>query len=107
MRLEISTVSRKTPLDGKLAISDSTADRLTSLGATVPVRLEGAAAAAGHAGIATLTDMECTCAKSRTTGVHIHRFLQSDLFRALPVDQRVALDFDPSGIVLVHPAEQE
>jgi len=86
--IEQCTVSRKTPLDGKLEISASAAERLGSLGDDFPVRT-----GTGE-GRARLHAMSCTCAKSASTGQHVHHFVESDILRALEpgTDVRVELD---------------
>lgn len=88
MLIEQRTVSRKTPLDGKLEISARAAEQLASLGATFPLRTSGGE------GSARLHEMSCTCAKAATTGQHLHHFVESDILRALEpgTDVRVELD---------------
>lgn len=88
MLIEHRIVSRKTPLDGRLEISESTAARLEPLGTTFPVHT---ARAAGEARLHTMT---CTCAKSATTGQHVHHFVESDVLRALEPGSSVRLELD-------------
>jgi hypothetical protein len=78
------TVSRKTPLDGKLEVSDAAATRLTSLGETFVVRLGGVAAAG------TVESMACHCARAAGAG-HVHHFLVSDVTRSLEPGREVAV----------------
>lgn len=87
MLLELRTVSRKTPRDGKLEISAATAHRLAVLGAELAVQMGGVR------GAGALISMPCTCAKS-ADGAHVHHFLQSELFRALAPEMPVQLHFD-------------
>ena len=86
MLLELRTVSRKTPGDGKLEVTAATAQRLSTLGSTLPVLVGDA-----H-GAAVMSELACTCAKAG--GAHVHHFLQSDLFRAFVPDMRVRLELD-------------
>ena len=88
MLIERRTVSRKTPLDGKLEISESAAELLASLGANFVLRTSDGE------GSARLHEMRCTCAKAASAGEHRHHFVESDLLRALEpgTDVRVELD---------------
>jgi hypothetical protein len=88
MLIEQRTVSRKTPLDGRLEISESTALHLESLGETFWVRT------AHGDGEARLHAMTCTCAKSERTGQHVHHFVESDVLRALEPGASVRLELD-------------
>jgi hypothetical protein len=85
------TVSRKTPLDGRLEVSDAAVARLTSLGDKFVVRL-GDVAVAG-----TVESMACHCARADGAG-HVHHFLVSDVTRSLVpgVQVTVALADDMS-----------
>jgi len=106
MRLEIRTVGRKTPLDGKLEISASAANHLHSLGGVIGIEIHGAVSrGASSRGVATVSGMACTCRKSSMTGTHVHHFLESELFRALPVNAVLALDLDNAGILSLSPAD--
>jgi hypothetical protein len=86
--IEQRTVSRKTPLDGKLEISERAAERLAALGASFQVRTE-----AGE-GSARLHETRCTCAKAASTGEHRHHFVESDVLRALEPGTDVRLELD-------------
>ena len=88
MVIEQPTVSRKTPLDGRLEISASTVAQLAPLGQTFTVRTEHGS------GEARLQSMTCTCAKSGVTGEHVHHFVESDVLRALEPGSRVRLELD-------------
>ena len=88
MVIEEPTVSRKTPGDGRLEISESTVAQLAPLGETFLVRT------AQGSGEARLHAMTCTCAKSASTGQHVHHFLESDVLRALEPGARVRLELD-------------
>jgi len=86
--IEEPTVSRKTPRDGRLEISESTVAQLARLGDTFLVRT------AHGSGTARLHAMTCTCAKSGTAGQHVHHFVESDVLRALEPGARVRLELD-------------
>jgi hypothetical protein len=88
MLIEQPTVSHKTPLDGRLEISESTAAALAPLGEIFSVRT------AQGTGEARLHTMTCTCARSASTGPHVHHFVESDVLRALEPGARVHLELD-------------
>ncbi|HEU4564879.1 MAG TPA: hypothetical protein VFS05_09540 [Gemmatimonadaceae bacterium] len=91
MLLERRTVSRKTPGDGKLEISEEAAFRLREeFPAPFALRVNGAA---GRGRVAT---MPCTCA--RAGGAHEHHFLESELLRALVPERAVELAFGGGGV---------
>ena len=93
MLLEQRSVSRKTPLDGKLEISPEAAARLAAIGAEFPL------ASAGRAGRGRLESLACTCAKG-TGASHVHHFVESPLLRALApgAEVRVELDEDRGAV---------
>lgn len=76
MTLEHCTVSRKTPLDGKLEITPDTAAWLAALGPEFPL-ISG-----GQQGTARVSALECTCAKGAGAR-HVHHFLESPVLRTL------------------------
>jgi len=86
--IEHRTVSRKTPLDGRLEIAESTAAQLKPLGENFHVRT------AHGEGSARLHAMTCTCAKSGSAGQHVHHFVESDVLRALEPGELVRLELD-------------
>jgi len=86
--IEHQTVSRRTPLDGRLEISESAVAHLEPLGQTFPVRT------AHGDGEARLHVMTCTCARSERTGQHVHHFVESNVLRALEPGARVRLELD-------------
>jgi len=86
--IEHRTVSRKTPLDGRLEIAESTAAQLKPLGKNFHVRT------AHGEGSARLHEMTCTCAKSGSAGQHVHHFVESDVLRALEPGELVRLELD-------------
>jgi hypothetical protein len=88
MLIEQRTVSRKTPLDGKLEISPEAASRLQSLGDSFPLRTD-----AGE-GRGSLHEMSCTCSKAAASGQHQHHFIESDVLRALEPNSEVRVSFD-------------
>ena len=86
MLLEVRSVGRKTPNDGKLEITEATARRLAVLPMPRPVRV------GDHTGHGSVSEFECTCGKGNSDAPHRHHFLESDLFRELVVDQTVVLE---------------
>jgi hypothetical protein len=100
--LEQRAVGRKTPLDGRLELSPSTAERLGAPGDELPV------VALGREGVGRLETMECTCGKSpgaRAGERHIHHFVASPLFRELAAGVEVRIDLDETrSALLVGPA---
>ena len=98
MLLEVCTVSRKTPLDGKLEITPASAQRAASLGDAFPLR------SGGRAGQARLTMFACSCARAGASGQHAHHFLESDVLRALPPGSGVRVEMDEAdGALRVEP----
>jgi hypothetical protein len=98
MLLELCTVSRKTPLDGKLEISPATASRLSALGQEFTLR------SAGREGAARLAELECTCAKAGAGG-HVHHFVESEILRVLAPGGAVRVELDDrAGALRVEPA---
>ena len=98
MLIDERTVSRKTPLDGRLEISEAAAERLAALG-------DGfALASAGRDGRGRLASLACTCAKG-SGGGHVHHFIESPLLAALAPESAVRVELDErSGAVRVEPA---
>ena len=88
MLLERRSVSRKTPLDGKLEISSASAARLAALGADFPL------ASAGREGRGRLQEMTCSCAKAAAGGSHVHHFVESPLLTALVPGSEVRVELD-------------
>lgn len=93
MILEVCTVGRKTPSDGKLEISASTADRLRFEKSTLRVMIGETTATA------TLGEQECQCGKDG--GTHRHLFLCSPVLRELVAGETAVLDLVGQGIVEV------
>jgi hypothetical protein len=89
--IEHRTVSRKTPLDGRLEISESAVAHLQPLGEKFHVRT------AHGEGSARLHARTCMCAKSGSAGQHMHHFVESDLLRALEPGERVRLELDAAS----------
>ena len=99
MLLELRTVSRKTPGDGRLEISGESARRLAPFGEPLTVRVgdEAEVVGAGH-----VTSMRCTCEKGGgEAGGHEHHFLASDLFRALVPGETVVIELLDRGVLHV------
>lgn len=84
-----TSVSRKTPLDGRLEIPASLADRLLSSGEPLALSFQGTEVAAN------VEAMACTCAKAG--GNHKHHFLAADVLRELAPDSSVTLLVDPES----------
>ena len=95
MFLDRSTVSRKTPKDGKLEITESAAARVGAL----PTRFE--LVVNGELGVGSLESMRCTCRGAEHA--HTHHFLQSELLKGLPVGGDVSVELldDVATIVVV------
>ncbi|HEY9516328.1 MAG TPA: hypothetical protein VIQ74_11675 [Gemmatimonadaceae bacterium] len=87
MLVEQCTVSRKTPLDGKLEITSGAAQRLVPLGARIPLT------GAGGDDTAELSSLECTCEKGAGSR-HVHHFIQSAALRTLTPGSVVRLELD-------------
>jgi hypothetical protein len=95
MFLEQRSVSRKTPLDGKLEISPAAAERLTALGSEFLV-VSGGREASGH-----VQSMPCTCARGAGSE-HVHHFVESTVLKELAAGAEVRLEMDEaSGVVRV------
>jgi hypothetical protein len=92
MLLEIRSVGRKTPGDGKLEISEETARRLGVLGDAIPVRV------GSQNGRAMLSSMRCSCGKG-TGPDHRHHFLEAELFRTLRAEQTVAIELIDGAMI--------
>jgi hypothetical protein len=99
MFLEQRSVSRKTPLDGRLEISAASAEQLGALGAEFPV------AALGRERPGRLESLECGCGKAADAR-HVHHFVVSPLLRGLAVGSEVRLEVDETrGALHVEEAE--
>jgi hypothetical protein len=96
MLLEQCTVSRKTPLDGKLEVAPGTAERLALFGNAFPI------VSAEQVGTAQLTTLECTCTKGAGER-HVHHFIESPMLRELEPGAvvGVALDEERRGVSVV------
>lgn len=88
MLLFETVVSRKTPLDGRLEIPASLADRLSSTGEPLSIVV------LGEEESVQLEEMSCTCAKAAAGGAHVHSFLSSEVLKALPAGANVSLAVD-------------
>jgi hypothetical protein len=90
-------VSRKTPLDGRLEIPASLADRLLAMEMPLTISMQGERSAAR------LADMACTCQKGAGTGHH-HHFLESESLKSLSPGANVALAVDlENGLIGLDP----
>ena len=82
-----ANVSRKTPLDGKLEIPSSVADRLLESGTPLSLVI------AGGEDVASVEVMPCTCAKGAGSG-HRHHFVVAESLKSLSPDSHVTLLID-------------
>ena len=100
MFIEQRTVSRKTPLDGKLEISAEAARQLQVLGSSFALHSDG------HSARARLVELTCTCSKGDSTGQHLHHFVESDALRSLEpgTEVRVQVDDAHPGSLSIAPA---
>jgi hypothetical protein len=96
MFLERGRVSRKTPKDGKLEITDSAAARVCTLPTRFTIVVNG-----DH-GVGSLDTMSCTCRGA--DHAHTHHFLRSELLKRLPVDSDVSVDLleDAATVVIAN-----
>ena len=81
-------VSRKTPLDGRLEIPESVAERLLESSQALTVDVQGVAEPVR------VEAMPCTCAKASSGGRHVHHFLASESLKSLPAGANVTLAID-------------
>jgi len=86
MLLERRTVSRKTPLDGRLEITKRAAERFSELAGSFDVEL------AGNRVPGSLGTMECTCRGAENP--HVHYFIESPALKRLAAGDEVDLDLD-------------
>ncbi|HEX9562776.1 MAG TPA: hypothetical protein VF981_02350 [Gemmatimonadaceae bacterium] len=94
--LDVVLVSRKTPRDGKLEISESAAAVLRDAVDDFTVSV-GEIRAHG-----TMESLACTCSKVASATSHVHHFIVSPVLQSLPVGIPVAVGLDrPSGTVHV------
>jgi len=90
-----ATVSRKTPLDGRLEIPASLADRLSSSEHVLHLQVFGAE------GTARVEEMACTCSKAAGPN-HVHCFLAGDVLKSLSPNANVTLVVDlDSGVIRI------
>jgi hypothetical protein len=96
MLVERRTVSRKTPIDGRLEITSVGAARLGGLGDGFEVAM-GEERAPARVGT-----MECTCRGPERP--HVHYFLESPMLKQLEPGSDVELELEGSGnrIRVVH-----
>ena len=85
--LDVTTVSRKTPRDGKLEVTQAVSERLTSVGPSLEVVVDDSRATGA------IEAMACTCARADGAG-HVHYFLVSEVLRTLEPEARVSLGLD-------------
>jgi hypothetical protein len=94
MLLEVCSVSRKTPQDGRLLVTPAAAAALRALGDDVPL-----ATPSGYAR-ARVTSMTCRCGKDGV-GTHEHNFIESPLLRSLAPGTEVRLELDDTGQLVI------
>ena len=88
MLLERRTVSRKTPLDGRLEITKRAAQRFDDLDGAFDVELDGDRVRG------TIGTMECTC--RGVDNPHVHYFIESPVLKQLAAGEEIDLDLDPN-----------
>jgi hypothetical protein len=94
MFLERSRVSRKTPKDGKLEITEGAAALVSALSESFDVVVNG------ERGAGSIDRMSCTCRGAENA--HTHHFLQSELLKRLPADSDVSIDLlEDAGAVVI------
>ena len=86
LELERTTVSRKTPRDGRLEILAATGAELRRAGNALRVDVDGAKAPGF------VETMPCGCAKA--SAGHAHTFLKADILKALRPDSTVRISLD-------------
>ena len=86
MLLERRTVSRKTPLDGRLEITKRAAQCFDDLNGAFDVELDGDRVRG------TIGTMECTC--RGVDNPHVHYFIESPAFKQLAAGDEVDIDLD-------------
>ena len=96
MYLEHARVSRKTPKDGKLELTERSAAQLSGLSSQFAVVVNG------ESGVGALHTMSCTCRGA--DHAHTHHFLRSELLKRLPVDSDVSVDLleDAATVVIAN-----
>ena len=91
-------VSRKTPLDGRLEIPASLADRLSSSEQVLQLQVFGVE------GAVSVEEMACTCSKAAGPN-HVHSFLAGDILKSLPPNASVTLAVDlDRGVIRIDEA---
>jgi hypothetical protein len=93
MLLDRRTVSRKTPLDGKLEIAAGAAARLAPFGPDLTIHTD-----AGDDTVR-LSSMTCTCAKGGGSG-HVHHFLESPILKGLKEGDGVVIRWDEDARIV-------
>lgn len=94
-RLETVVVSRKTPSDGRLQITEALATDLASAGPQLAIELGGVLTTAR------VHSVTCECGKGESdSAVHVHHFIESPLLATLTPGTEVALRLDEAGLVL-------
>lgn len=101
MVLEIRPVGRKTPGDGRLEITEQTAQRLLILSSSFPVTMGEAADTVA------VQAMSCTCSQGGDVAGHSHHFLQSPLFKTLTANRTAVIELvDGPAIVISVPYDE-
>lgn len=94
MLLEVRTVGRKTPGDGRLEITPATGRRLQMEGAVITTMV------GERTGIAAVEVMPCHCGRG-PEGAHEHWFVTSELYRELQAGETCALELETGGRLIV------
>lgn len=97
MLLEIRTVGRKTPLDGKLEIAAATARRLQGAGSALPLEV------GARRDVATVVTLTCSKCARAAEGAHEHWFVESAILRDLTVGEAWALELTENGTLRLAP----
>jgi hypothetical protein len=92
MILEVRTVGRKTPGDGRLEVSELTQRRLRIVG-------QLRARVGDDEQPAALDALSCDRCSEREH--HVHHFLKSDAFRALAAGESCVIELHANGVVEV------
>jgi hypothetical protein len=91
MLLEVRTVGRKTPIDGKLEIAAATARRLQLLGSGLPLVM------GDQRSVASIVSLTCSKCARAAEGAHEHWFVESVALRELSPGDAWALELTPDG----------
>lgn len=94
MLLEVRTVGRKVPRDGRLEVSEVTYRRLASLGPVLRGCVDGEVAPA------TMERMPCGACQGAPTGGHEHLFIRSEVFQRLAPGATCVIELAADGVTV-------